>query len=159
MIIRLIDGQSNHGVVTRPKVTASSILQSDETYYNVMNQPGEDSKGLFAYWRLFVHHKRTILGFVLLGVIAGIVVSIVQTPIYRAHVTMEVQNFNQSFLDVDKVDPTSVNYETEAYLQTQIKLIQSEVLLDRVSHKIFLNGRLSNQSKSNPSPFLALLNL
>ena len=64
-------------------------------------------EGSLNYLSLLLQHKWTIAGFILLSAFAGLAITLIQTPIYEARVSMEVQKFNQEFLDVGKVDPTA----------------------------------------------------
>jgi capsular exopolysaccharide synthesis family protein len=92
--------------------------------------------GLARTWSLLVRRKWFILLGCAAGAAAGIVYSLLQTPVYRARVSMEVQNFRDDFMDMGKVDPTSVNYEADSYVQTQLKLLESDALLGRVASKV-----------------------
>jgi polysaccharide biosynthesis transport protein len=96
--------------------------------------------GLLDYWRTLISHRAAVLYFALAGLAAAILFSLVQTPLYRARTSLEVQDFNDEFLNMKSVDPTSSgNYLTaEAYFQTQIKMLQSESLLERVIDKLNL---------------------
>lgn len=160
MIIKVIDDGSHNGVLRRRLNAPVSGLPQPTEAYESTGQPGGNPEGLFAYWRLLMCRKGTILGFALLGVAAGIGISFLQTPIYQARVSMEVENFNQEFLDVGKVDPTRVNYEEDSYLRTLMKLIESDALLDRVRAKVPFNSRSGNNlMSSRPSLVRALLML
>lgn len=115
------------------------------------------SDGIMPYLRLIMRRKWTIIGCLLLGMAAGIVTLMIQTPIYEARVSMEVQNFNQDFLDVGKVDPTTVNYEADSYLQTQIKMIQSDGLLDRVVARVPFHAQNADTLPPDRPSFLRTL--
>ncbi len=92
------------------------------------------------YWHILVRHKMALLRFALVGLIVAILFSLAQTPLYRARTSLEIQDFNDDFLDMKSVDPTSTgNYLTaQSYFQTQIKMLQSESLLERVINKLNL---------------------
>jgi polysaccharide biosynthesis transport protein len=120
----------------------------------------DESEGLLPYLRVMSRRKWTIAGFVTLGALAGLVVALLRTPIFEARVSMEVQNFNQEFFDVGKIDPTSVNYEADSYLQTQMKMIQSDGLLDRVVTQVpFRAVPGGTSAAAHPSFFRTLLHL
>jgi succinoglycan biosynthesis transport protein ExoP len=102
--------------------------------------PGYES--LLDYWYILIRHKMTLLGFALAGLLAAIVISLLQTPIYRARTSLEIQDFNENFLDLQSVDPTNStgNYATaQSYFETQIKILQSESVLERVIDKLRLH--------------------
>src|SRR5882762_10092204 len=101
---------------------------------------GYDS--LLDYWRILIRHKMTVLAFALIGLLAAIGISLAQTPIYRVRTSLEIQDFNANFLDLKNVDPTesSGNYATpESYVETQVKILQSESVIERVIDKLNLH--------------------
>ena len=110
-------------------------------------RPDPDSEGLLLYWRVLVKRKRAVVLITLSGIAAGLLFSFLQTPIYEARASLEVQNFNDQFLGMGKTDPTSVNYEADSYIQTQLKMLQSDSLLDRVSAKVPFGGGLNSQGE------------
>ncbi len=54
-------------------------------------------------------------------------------PVYQARTSLDIQSINSDFLNMRNVAPTgdSTSSSSEAYVQTQIKLLQSETLLER----------------------------
>jgi capsular exopolysaccharide synthesis family protein len=102
--------------------------------------PGYDN--LVDYRYVLVRYKMTLLGFAAAGLVAAILISWAQTPLYRARTSLEIQDFNENFLDMKSVDPTSStgNFTTaESYVETQMKILQSESLLERVIDKLKLH--------------------
>lgn len=100
--------------------------------------PGSDS--FLDYWRILVRHRRSLLRFALGGLLAAILISLVQTPLYRARTSLEIRDFNENFLDLERVSPSDSTGNTiaESYFETQIKILQSESLLERVIDKLKL---------------------
>ena len=101
---------------------------------------GYDS--LTDYWNILLRHKKTLIGFALVGLAAALVISLVQTPTYRVRTSLEIQDFNANFLDTKSVDPTDSNgsyTSPEAYVETQAKILQSESLIERVIDKLNLD--------------------
>src|SRR5438477_4833650 len=91
------------------------------------------------YWHSLVRYGMTVLLFALAGLISAILISVVQTPLFRARTSLEIQDFNENFLDLNSVDPNTGNYTTaESYFETQVKILQSESLLGRVIDKLKL---------------------
>jgi polysaccharide biosynthesis transport protein len=92
------------------------------------------------YWQILFRHRMTLLAFTAAGLIAAILISLVQTPIYRVRTSLEIQSSN--FLDMKNVDAndSNGNYVTpESYVETQVKLLQSESLLEHVIDKLKLH--------------------
>src|SRR5580704_13364118 len=102
---------------------------------------GGDAQGydsLLGYWHILVRNKVTLLCFALAGLALAILFSLVQTPVYRARTSMEIQDFNSDFMGSKEIDPTqsSQNSSADSYFQTQIKILQSDSLLERVVNKM-----------------------
>src|ERR1700722_4339709 len=106
-----------------------------------MDNGGGDGQGydsLLGYWDILVRNKVTLLCFALAGLAVAILFSLVQTPIYRARTSMEIQDFNPDFIGSKDVDATQSNQNSnnDSYFQTQIKILQSDSLLERVTNKL-----------------------
>jgi succinoglycan biosynthesis transport protein ExoP len=107
----------------------------------IATAPGYES--LLDYWNILFRCKTTLLGFALAGLLAAIVISLVQTRIYRARTSLEIQDFNSNFLDIKGADPndSAGSYITpESYVETQVKILQSESVLGRVIDKLNLRA-------------------
>src|SRR6202035_4972235 len=115
----------------RPPVYRDEPVQAD-------NGEAQGYDSLLGYWHILVRNKVTLLCFALAGLAVAILFSLVQTPIYRARTSLEIQDFNSEFMDLKSVDPTSSaqGVATDSYFQTQIKILQSDSLLERVANKL-----------------------
>lgn len=92
-----------------------------------------DQGGLLEYWRILKRRKGTLILIASVGLLLGIAVTLPQTPIYQARTTLEILELNQNFMnmkDVQQVSESSWNLMTD--IQTQIKVLQSETLVQRV---------------------------
>src|SRR5207253_4274575 len=98
--------------------------------YSTTDAPGV----LVEYWNLIRRHKGAVLVLGLAGVLAAVLITLPQTPIYQARTSLEIQGFNENFLNMKSMDPNSAlpDYSGETYIQTQIKILQSNALLGRV---------------------------
>jgi polysaccharide biosynthesis transport protein len=94
---------------------------------------------LLDYWHILFRHRLTLLAFAVAGLCAAILISLVQTPIYRVRTSLEIQGTN--FLDIKGPDSnSSPNYASaESYVETQVKLLQSESLIEHVIDKMKLH--------------------
>lgn len=130
----------------RPFDELSARAERHPTWYGDTVAPGIESLAAsrgatpVEYWHILIRHRRPVLCFALAGLVAALLFSLVQTPLYRARTSLEVQDFNDDFLNLKSVDPTSTgNYLTaQSYFQTQIKMLQSESLLERVINRLNL---------------------
>jgi len=94
------------------------------------------SQDLLEYWRILSFHKFLILRCVVVGLLAALALSVFERPVYRAHTSITIQDLNENFMNL-KEDPTSFNPvgPTDAYFQTQVQILRSESLLERVLNK------------------------
>jgi capsular exopolysaccharide synthesis family protein len=91
---------------------------------------------LLEYWRILRLNKFLILRLALLGLGVALTLSIIQKSVYRAHTSIAIQDLNENFLNL-KGDTTAINPTgpSESYFQTQVQILQSESLLQRVMEK------------------------
>src|ERR1700730_16350965 len=117
----------------RPTVYRDEPVQAD-------NGEAQGYDSLLGYWHIPVRNKVTRLCFGLARLAVAILFSLLQPPIYRARTSLEIQDFNSEFMDLKNVDPTNSaqGAATDSYFQTQIKILQSDSLLERVANKMDL---------------------
>ena len=119
---------------TRP----GSASRSPERFY----PPVEDDSaihGILEYYRILCRRKGTLILITVLGGLTALLLTLPRTPIYRAGTSLEIQWINDNFLDMKDVDPTSTgNYSAESYIRTQIQILRSKSLVDRVIVKLRL---------------------
>jgi polysaccharide biosynthesis transport protein len=136
--------QKNNGTLTEIAKRAERLglpdLRAEARVLEAQAVPAHND--LLNYWGILVRQKLTLLRFAGAGLLTAILISLLQTPLYRAQASLEVQDFNDDFLNVKSVDPTSTgNYLTaQSYFQTQIKMLQSESLVERVIDKLKLES-------------------
>lgn len=98
---------------------------------------GYDS--LLEYWQILFRQRKTLLSFLVAGLVAAILISLIQTPIYRVRTSLEIQGI--SFLEPKGQNDPGGNYASpESYVETQVKLLQSESLLEHVIDKLKLQN-------------------
>ena len=98
-------------------------------------QEGSDTGREYA--RVLLRHKGKLCLFALGGIMLGIAIGIPQTPTYRVRTALEVLSLNQDFMNTKQTSPVATNddsYETSEE-ETQVQLLQSDALLDRVINK------------------------
>ncbi len=101
-------------------------------------QPGEEPGQLLGYYRVLTRHRRALLLCALLGGLLGFLLHLHSLPVYRARTSLDIQNLNGDFLGMHDVAPTGEAQGSSAdlYIQTQIKLLQSDTLLERTVAKL-----------------------
>src|ERR1700684_276987 len=112
---------------------------TDAGYSNGPDPSAEpESGGLLEYWRILRRRKGTLLLIALLGAIVGFLVTLPQTPIYQVRTSLEIVGLNQNFLNIKESNPLNEGQSTvdATDIQTQIKILQSDSLIDRVLVKM-----------------------
>ncbi len=122
----------------RPQVIEASSFAPLDRGYPQGGYPQEmeepDHGGLIEYWRILRRRKGTLILISGLGLLLSILVTLPQTPVYQAKTTLEILELNQDFMNMKNVqqvaDAGPSNLMTD--IQTQIKILQSESLIDSV---------------------------
>ena len=96
--------------------------------------PSNESKLLLEY--LVLLGRNTILLGVLavFGLLIGLLVSYVETPLYMARATVEIESLNGDYLNLKSFDPTTAfqDISPEGQIATQAKIIESDSVVERV---------------------------
>ena len=100
-------------------------------------------------WR----HKARLAISVAAGAILAVALAYSQTRIYQARTSLEIQMPNEDYLGRRQLNPISEpgTIQLEPFLQTQMKLVQSDTLLGRVGQRV----DLAQAPDFNPKPGLA----
>jgi polysaccharide biosynthesis transport protein len=123
----------------RPDKGALPASYTDAGYSNGPDPSAEpESGGLLEYWRILRRRKGTLLLVATLGAIVGFLVTLPQTPIYQVHTSLEILALNQNFLNIKESNPLNEGESSVGTtdIQTQIKILQSDSLIDRVVAKM-----------------------
>jgi len=100
---------------------------------------------LLEYWDIVRRRRGTLILIAFLGLLTSLLVTLPQTAIYQARASLEIQNINENFLNMRDVNPTSNeggSYPPQYDLQTQVKILQSESVLEGVIAKLNLEKKL-----------------
>lgn len=103
-----------------------------------MPGPGlkRDYAGLLEYWQMARRHKGALVVFTVLGGLVGFLLTLPAPRIYQTRTSLEIQQLNHDFLDMRNVSPTTTDGYYDSDIQTQVKILQSRQLIDRVRTKI-----------------------
>ncbi|HUP04937.1 MAG TPA: Wzz/FepE/Etk N-terminal domain-containing protein, partial [Bryobacteraceae bacterium] len=85
------------------------------------------SGGLLEYWRIVQRRRGAVIVITCLGMLAGLLYTLPQTPVYRASTLIEIEGMNEDFLHMRDVSPTSNQNGgyTEDEIATQVQILQS----------------------------------
>lgn len=92
---------------------------------------------LLDYWRTLKRNKGTIALFAVGGIVAAVLFSLPQTPVYQAKMTLEILSINENVLNRRQLEPTEApGGSPELDIRTQVRILQSEALVERVLNKL-----------------------
>lgn len=97
------------------------------------------------YWQVIAHAKLALIAVSLLGLIAGYLVTGLQSPMYRAQTLVEIENLNEDFLNIRNLNPTTSAGSAptpDGYTRSQMLVLQSRTVLERAIDKMDLQKRL-----------------
>ena len=115
--------------------------------------PDPVEKGsLVDYWRLFFRHKVLLACLCIGGAIMGAAATLVQSPVYQAHTTIEIEDLNRDFLNMKQSGPVDDSSSTNALtdLQTQLQILQSETLIERTLDKLGISSLTALNPQTTP---------
>ena len=90
------------------------------------------------YWRTLRRRKGTVLLAAVLGLIGACLYTLPQTPVYQSRAVLEWQGLNDNFLNMREVNlvTDAGNASSPEYdIQTQIRILESDSLIERVAAK------------------------
>lgn len=105
--------------------------------------PASDGRGLFGppsegmidlrrIWHVVLKRWWVLAGSLALFLIAGVVITLLSTPVYRASATIQIDREAAQVVDVEGVLPTESTQGAQEFYQTQYGLLKSRSLADRV---------------------------
>jgi capsular exopolysaccharide synthesis family protein len=94
--------------------------------------------GLLEYLGALRRRKASLLLCSGLGLVAGVVLSLPQSPVYQAKTVLEVVELNDNFMNMKEVQQMAQGGAGGAStdIQTQLRILQSESLVDRTLHAL-----------------------
>ncbi len=106
-------------------------------------------KVLEVLWR----RKAVFGGFVMAGLLLGFLLSLMWPLVYQAKAVLEVRMANDDYLNRRQLDPTLEPGPLlfEPFLQTQMRLLQSETLLWNAAQETGLDGKAEFKEVSSPA--------
>jgi succinoglycan biosynthesis transport protein ExoP len=125
--VQVLASSSNHALV--PVLSAREPIQ-------VLQAP---TGLLVEYFGLLQRHRLTILATAVIGALLGFLITVPTLPVYRARTSLDIQNLNSDFMNMKDVAPTARNdgnNSSESYVQTEIKLLQSDTLRARAVKRL-----------------------
>jgi polysaccharide biosynthesis transport protein len=88
------------------------------------------------YLALLRRHRYAVLGIFALCLAAGLLYAKFAPRSYRAQTVLEITGVNQDFMNSRDVNPNGGGMEPDSYLETQIRLLQNEAVIDGVEKTV-----------------------
>lgn len=108
-------------------------------YYPQAREPaGRERTQLLEYLHIIKRHILSIILLSATGALAGALIAFVTHPLYRARVTLDIQQFDENILNMrsNAESTNNSNAPAESYIQTEIKILESEAMARRVIEKL-----------------------
>jgi len=118
----------------------------------------EDEIDLLAYWRLLVKRRWLILGVLSVVVALALVRTLLTPSVYRATAVLQIDTDSMQIMQVQGISPMRGGYDPD-FTQTQIELLKSRSLAQRVAEDLNLAGSGIFKRLEPPSWFQRLRNL
>ena len=88
-------------------------------------------------FRAALYRNRWLIGGICsVGILLGLLLALLTTPIYEAETTLQIDQSGPQIFDDSAENPGGENMETESYLDTQVEVLQSRSLADRVARRL-----------------------
>ncbi len=97
------------------------------------------SKTIHDYLHAFLHRKWLLAVFLAVGFVIGLATAVPNPLTYQSETTLEIQGLNESFMNLNQVDPTAaagIYSASAANINTQIEILNSVSLRQRVVERL-----------------------
>jgi polysaccharide biosynthesis transport protein len=112
-----------------------------------MESVGHERTQLLEYLHIIQRHLRSISLLAVVGGLAGALIAYATHPMYRSRVTLDIQQFDANILNMrpnaEPSNPSSA--PAESYIQTEIKILQSDAMSRRVAEKLGASQSISQE--------------
>lgn len=101
-------------------------------------------------FRALRRHKTTLIYFTVSCTLVALLLGLIQAPMYQSVASVEIQSINDNFLNTGDVFPATAlsGGDWNAYVQTQVEILQQDALIERVVKTLHLEERPEYQSGS-----------
>ncbi|SMB22884.1 Exopolysaccharide biosynthesis protein [Sterolibacterium denitrificans] len=98
----------------------------------------DDTIDLRELWNVIVKRKGTVLTFFLITVVAVLTATFLMTKIYRASMTLQIEQQEAKVMKIEEVSPSETSGSSKDFYQTQYELLKSRTLAQRVIEQLNL---------------------
>jgi polysaccharide biosynthesis transport protein len=108
-----------------------------------------------AAWASIYRNRRLIGAIVAAAIVIGVAIVYLSTPIFRASAKIQIDQQSTKVLQSDDVAPSDAAQDADRFLQTQLDIIQSRSLADRVARDLGLYNSPDFAQRMGGRPVLA----
>ena len=131
-----VQAPAGHGALAQRHPVPFNPLQ----YQDEPGKGDSDEIDLLAYWHILVKRRWLVLSVVVAAAAVALLATLMTTPVYRASVLVELQKDSMQVVQVGGVQPADFGGWDPEFMQTQIQLIQSQSLAERVADELNLDA-------------------
>ncbi len=126
----------NYRLEPSPSATGTLLEPVAVQSYDGPGEAHRQGNLLVEYLRILMRKRVSIVLLACAGALLGFLMNLSVLPTYEARTSLDIQSLNGDFMNMRDVAPTgdSANASTESYVQTQIKMLQSDTLLADIVH-------------------------
>lgn len=115
-----------------------------------------DEIDLLKLWHTVWHRKSAILGLTGVVTLVAVLIALSLTPIYRATASLLIEEKTAKVLSIEQV--YGIEGRGNEYLQTQLELLRSRALAERVVKRLSLTTHPDFDPRQQPKPLISLGN-
>ena len=137
-----------------PAVSPPTVYSADPSS---RPQPGS----VLDYWGLIWRGKTLFASCTIAGLLVSLGILFSQAPMYRARSSLEVQDLNHDFVDMKLASPVAESSAADALtnIQTQIKILQSDTLIDRALQNAGIKSAADLNSRQGETRWAGIVNV
>jgi polysaccharide biosynthesis transport protein len=119
-------------------VPAVTTVTASRPEYSVEPQSGS----VLDYWRILYRRKLTLIVFAVAGLVGGLAFTLPQAPVYRASTALEIQDNKDDAFAMKILNPVADSTPVDSLtdIQTQIRILQSQTLIERALNKVHISS-------------------
>ena len=128
-----------------PQQPRSALIERRDTLPStqVFHEPprpdaGGDSINLRDYWQIILKRKWTVMTFFLIIVVSVVTATFLMTKIYRASMTLQIDQQDANVTKIQEVTPTETVSASKDFYQTQYEILRSRTMARRVIDQLNL---------------------
>jgi capsular exopolysaccharide synthesis family protein len=133
----------------------SEVMDPAVDRWSAEPAPGGLHIDVRATWAALYRNRRLVAAIVAISVLVGIAIIYLSTPIFRASAKIQIDQQSTKVLQTDDVAPNDASQDADRFLQTQLDVIQSRSLADRVARDLGLYNSADFTQRMGGKPIVA----